>query len=179
MFHTENSILTLTYLHLNFAASYLKLFDKLLTYGERLGVLQKTFNQDTNGAGPSIVYAVQQQSNYENIFKKNTSKVFLNEDSIANNTEQGYLFEQLMDTAINTASEIFPIEAMYNGIEQVLAQTGKELADVPLDTQKTIYGQVHKMLKSIEQKVITDQALSDAEKNFIARTDFEIYKLNK
>lgn len=54
-----------------------------------------------------------------------------------------------------------------------------EELEIVLDTQKTIYGQVHKMLKGIEQKVIKDQALSDAEKDFIARTDFEIYKLIK
>ena len=54
-----------------------------------------------------------------------------------------------------------------------------EEREITLDTQKTIYGQVFKILKSIEQKVKEDKALTVAEKDFIARTDFEIYKLIK
>lgn len=54
-----------------------------------------------------------------------------------------------------------------------------EEREIVLDTQKTIYGQVLKILKSIEQKVKDDKALTAAEKDFIARTDFEIYKLIK
>ena len=54
-----------------------------------------------------------------------------------------------------------------------------EEREIVLDTQKTIYGQVHKILKSIEKKIIVDQALTTSEKDFIARTDFEVYKLIK
>lgn len=50
---------------------------------------------------------------------------------------------------------------------------------ISMSTGETIYGQVEKMLKSIEDKVRTDTALTDAEKNFIAQTDLEIYKLIK
>lgn len=54
-----------------------------------------------------------------------------------------------------------------------------EEREIVLNTQKTIYGQVYKILKSIEQKVKDDKALTAAEKDFIAKTDFEIYKLIK
>lgn len=54
-----------------------------------------------------------------------------------------------------------------------------EEREIILNTQKTIYGQVYKMLKGIEQKVKDDKALTVAEKDFIAKTDFEIYKLIK
>ena len=51
--------------------------------------------------------------------------------------------------------------------------------EITLDAQKTIYGQVLKFLNSIEQKVKDAKALTEAEKDFIAKADFEIYKLIK
>jgi len=51
--------------------------------------------------------------------------------------------------------------------------------EITLDAAKTIYGQVLELLHSIEQKVKDSKALSVAEKDFIAKTDFEIYKLIK
>lgn len=54
-----------------------------------------------------------------------------------------------------------------------------EEKQVTMSSTETIYGQVEKMLKSIEDKVRTDSALTDAEKNFISQTDLEIYKLIK
>lgn len=116
----------------------LRLFRKLLDYGTRLGELQKTLNQDTNGAGPNVMYAIQQVSNFINLDKTNQSKIFLNEDSIVSSSEQGYLFTQLMSTTLDIASELFPISAMKQGINVIMAETGKQLTDIPIDQQRDI-----------------------------------------
>jgi conjugative transfer pilus assembly protein TraH len=52
-------------------------------------------------------------------------------------------------------------------------------SEVVITASKSIYGQVSKMLTSIENKVLYDQELTVGEKDFIAKTDFEIYKLIK
>ncbi len=51
--------------------------------------------------------------------------------------------------------------------------------EIVLNAKSTIYGQVQELLHSIAQKVKDSKALSVAEKDFIAKTDFEIYKLIK
>lgn len=118
----------------------LNIFEKLHNYGERLSVLQKTFNQDTNGAGPSILYTLQQQDNYNNLTSRSATKVFLGEGTISNNgqTEQGYFFEKLIPFTRELASQLFPISAMYNGINAVVQQTGKLPTDIPLRQQREI-----------------------------------------
>ena len=51
--------------------------------------------------------------------------------------------------------------------------------EIELNAKSTIYGQVQELLHSIAQKVKDSKALTEAEKDFIAKTDFEIYKLIK
>ena len=51
--------------------------------------------------------------------------------------------------------------------------------EIELNATSTIYGQVQELLHSIAQKVKDSKALTVAEKDFIAKTDFEIYKLIK
>jgi len=51
--------------------------------------------------------------------------------------------------------------------------------EITLNAKQTIYGQVLELLHSIAQKVKDSKALTEAEKDFIAKTDFEIYKLIK
>jgi len=81
----------------------------------------------------------------------------------------------LMDS-LSTASKVKLYTCLNNDDNKCLNIQEREIS---LDTQKTIYGQVYKVLKSIEQKVINDEALTEGEKDFIAKTDFEIYKLIK
>jgi conjugative transfer pilus assembly protein TraH len=52
-------------------------------------------------------------------------------------------------------------------------------SDVVVTHAKSIYGQVSKILKSIEDKVSNDKELDVSEKDFIAKTDFEVYRLIK
>jgi len=118
----------------------LNIFEKLHNYGERLSVLQKTFNQDTNGAGPNILYAIQQQENYSNLYKRSANKLLLGESEISRNgsTEQGYFFEKLIPFSLQLSNELFPISSMYNAINAVVQQTGKQLTDIPIDQQRSI-----------------------------------------
>ena len=51
--------------------------------------------------------------------------------------------------------------------------------EIVLNAKSTIYGQVQELLHSIAQKVKDSKALTEDEKDFIAKTDFEIYKLIK
>lgn len=81
----------------------------------------------------------------------------------------------LMDS-LSTAAKVKLYTCINNDDNKCLNIQERE---VTLDTQKTIYGQVYKILKSIEKKVIDDKALTESEKDFIAKTDFEIYKLIK
>jgi conjugative transfer pilus assembly protein TraH len=96
-------------------------------------------------------------------------------------TELVYLSKLDSDTselmnALSNQGRIKIYACKNNEVERCLQIEEREIV---LDAQKTIYGQVNKMLKSIEQKVIQDKALTSAEKSFIASTDFEIYKLIK
>ena len=50
---------------------------------------------------------------------------------------------------------------------------------IRVDSDKTFYGEVRKMVKGLETKVREQQELSDAEKHFIEKIDLEIYRLVK
>lgn len=118
----------------------INLFETLDMYGERLGILQKTFNQDTNGAGPNLIYALQQQSNYDKLWDKNEAKVFHGEDSIAfhagQKTEQGHLFTEVVDTAVEVGEELLPVNAMKAVVNTVGMHTNKTSIEIPINTQR-------------------------------------------
>jgi conjugative transfer pilus assembly protein TraH len=54
-----------------------------------------------------------------------------------------------------------------------------ETRTIRIDNSKTFYGEVRKILKSIEDKVRNEEELSEGEKVFIEKTDLEVYKLIK
>ena len=119
----------------------LEFFSKLTIYGERLQQLQKTFNQDTNGAGPSILYALQQMENYEGTHKKHfDDSFFIGEENISDKgqSQQGYFFENIVPNALKVAGTVFPIVAMQSAIQEVQVQTGKQLNELSLKTQQSI-----------------------------------------
>lgn len=115
----------------------LNLFMELDKYGERLSVLQKTFNQNTNGAGVNLVYAMKQQANYDNIPARNMAKIFIGEESLIRDTEQGYIFETLMDVVNTVSDPIFP-RAIYAEMGNMLEQTGKDVSDISMKTMVNV-----------------------------------------
>lgn len=111
-------------------------FNYLCSIGERLRELQKTLNQDTNGAGRSLVYVLQQLENYNNIFSK-SNKVFLNEDSIVSG-QMKELFEMTVPVAKELLSSVLPVDAIESVIRQVAAYEGKSMSQLSLKTQESV-----------------------------------------
>lgn len=130
--------------------TFLGLFQRFADYGERLGILQKTFNQDTNGAGPNVIYAMQQQENYLNTYKEGKDKILLGEDGIGahGTTEQGYMFQKIIPAAIEIMKELYPISAIQDTVNYIAAQSNRTLNEVPIKTQREI-------IKSIRAYALT------------------------
>jgi len=112
----------------------LKVFGDLLVIGERLGQLQKTLNQDTNGAGPNVLYADQQMENFTNISIPNQFKVIINEESILDTgdqiSEQADTFLKVIPLAINLGEKVFPLELMRKLIKQIGLNSNTQLSEM-------------------------------------------------
>jgi hypothetical protein len=120
----------------------LNAFGELLKIGERLGQLQKTLNQDTNGAGPNVLYASQQMENFTNISIPNEFKSIINEESILSTgnelSEQADTFLSVIPLAMNLGEKVFPLELMQKLISTVALNSNIQLSEMSLDTQRKI-----------------------------------------
>ena len=120
----------------------LNAFGELLKIGERLGQLQKTLNQDTNGAGPNVLYALQQMENFRNISLPNEFKSIINEESILstgkNLSEQAETFLSVIPLALNLGEKVFPLELMEKLISTVALNSNTQLSEMSIDTQRKI-----------------------------------------
>lgn len=120
----------------------LNAFGELLKIGERLGQLQKTLNQDTNGAGPNVLYAAQQMENFTNISIPNEFKSIINEESILSTgdqlSEQADTFLSVIPLAMNLGEKVFPLELMQKLISTVALNSNTQLSEMSLDTQRKI-----------------------------------------
>lgn len=109
----------------------LEMFEKLSKYGERLTQIQKTLNQDTNGAGPNILYAMQQSFNYDGLFKETLGKIFLGEDSLVkSDTEQSTAFGSTIPTVLGLAKNLIPIDAIRSVVTTVAESQGKDFSEL-------------------------------------------------
>ena len=115
----------------------LRTFDYLAQIGERLRTLQKTLNQDTNGAGPNLVYVLQQLENFNSIYSQSGSKIFLNEDSIVSGQTET-MFNMVVPVARDLLNSVFPVQAIQSVVQSVAAYTGKSMSDMSLNNQKEI-----------------------------------------
>ncbi|WP_291392932.1 hypothetical protein [Acinetobacter sp.] len=126
-------------------------FDELHKYGKRLAELRKTFNQDTRGPGPNIIYVLQQVENRDNLFNKTGSKVFLDEDSLYEG-QQKELFQLVIPTALNLMSSVYPIETIKNLMSSIAGLQGKAMTDLGLKSQQ-------KILNSFKSAIISNSPL--------------------
>ena len=113
-------------------------FEQALKYGQRIGELQKTLNQDTKGAGPNFIYANQQAENYNEIFSQNLSKIFVGEDQIVNETEQQDLFDMAVGTANEIGQLFFPTRELTALTQQLSEYTQRSYKDISIDTQREL-----------------------------------------
>lgn len=123
-------------------------FRTLSTYGERLGQLQKTLNQDTNGAGPNLLYAGQQMENYLGIQKDHGAKIFLNEDSLLYGSEQDQTFKAIIPLAIKLGESLFPLEAMKEMITQIAINRNQQVTELSLTIQKDLVRELRSAILS-------------------------------
>jgi anti-sigma28 factor (negative regulator of flagellin synthesis) len=114
----------------------LKKFERLLEIGERIRQLQKTLNQDTNGAGPNLVYLLQQEENHEKLGHTTMGKIFIGEHYL---TEPEHQLEQMYQMTIpiakNLLASVFPVDAISSLMSQVAMQQGKVMSELPLKVQ--------------------------------------------
>jgi len=115
----------------------LETFRELTKYGERLTQLQKTLNQDTNGPGPNILYALQQKSNYEGL-NSELGKVFLGEEGLIQGTEQNVAFQSTIYPLLQIAETIFPIKAVETSIASVAESQGKDTSELSSTAKRDI-----------------------------------------
>jgi hypothetical protein len=115
----------------------LKTFKEFYDIGQRLRELQKTLNQDTNGAGPNMLYANQQQDNFINLNATN-NKIFIGEATLVDYTEQYNVFDAVVPTALHIADVVFPFQAMKNVVNLVATNKNIGLSDMSLSTQRDI-----------------------------------------
>ena len=133
----------------------LSTFDYLSSIGERLRELQKTLNQDTNGAGPNLLYVLQQLENFDNLYKQNSTKLFLNEDSLVSG-QMKELFEMTVPVAKNLLSSVFPVEAIKSVVGTVASYQGKSMSQLSLKTQKDIVRQMRSYTVSSSPAIAID-----------------------
>ena len=133
----------------------LSTFDYLSSIGERLRELQKTLNQDTNGAGPNLLYVLQQLENFDNLYKQNSTKLFLNEDTLVSG-QMKELFEMTVPVAKNLLSSVFPVEAIKSVVGTVASYQGKSMSQLSLKTQKDIVRQMRSYTVSSSPAIAID-----------------------
>ena len=133
----------------------LSTFDYLSSIGERLRELQKTLNQDTNGAGPNLLYVLQQLDNFDNLYKQNSTKLFLNEDTLVSG-QMKELFEMTVPVAKNLLSSVFPVEAIKSVVGTVASYQGKSMSQLSLKTQKDIVRQMRSYTVSSSPAIAID-----------------------
>ena len=142
----------------------LNAFGQLLNIGERLGQLQKTLNQDTNGAGPNVLYASQQMDNFLNISVPNEFKPIINEESLLSTgeevSEQADTFLSVIPLALNLGQKVFPLDLMQKLISTVALNSKMQVSEMSLDTQRKIIRDLRSAVLS-SSTVITEDPTSE------------------
>jgi hypothetical protein len=105
----------------------LRKFDQFRRVGKKLIELTSLFNQDTQGAGPSIVTALDKMSKFDRIMAEDY--VLHTQDIMHFNgrvTEQGHLFQSIIDNSIHALNLMFPQANMASLFNSIRLETGKD-----------------------------------------------------
>ena len=99
--------------------------------GQDLGKLQKTINQDTNGAGKNFIYAQSQAENKENLFQLNGGRSFIGGHTLlTDNIEKSTLFNLTIGLATDLQSDLMPMRAMQEVNSKIAVQMQTSLTSL-------------------------------------------------
>ncbi len=114
----------------------LNLFRKLDDVGKRLGELKSLSNQDTNGAGPSILAAMDKLKKMEKVNQvpiNNADQIFRANNTL---TEQGNTFNATVTPAYNILTQLLPYHIFEGMFEDMMKTTGR--TSINVDQQRNI-----------------------------------------
>lgn len=115
----------------------LDLFDKLYDIGERKSQLQSLFSQDTQGAGPNILTALDKSDKLTRLDQSPIDKasgIFSTDDN--KTTEQGYTAQATTGVAVNVLTQLLPYDKYDPLIKSLTAFSGK--SSMSLDNQRDV-----------------------------------------
>jgi hypothetical protein len=99
--------------------------------GQDLGKLQKTINQDTNGAGKNFIYAQSQAENKTNLFNLNQGRSFIGGHTLlTDNIEKSTLFNLTIGLATDLQSDLMPMRAMQEVNSKIAVQMQTSLTSL-------------------------------------------------
>lgn len=114
----------------------LNLFEKLHAIGERKSQLQSYFNQDTQGAGPNILTALDKSDKMTRLEQapiKNATDIYVGHDGI---TEQGYTAQATTGVAVNILTQLLPYDKYSPLFTELAAQSGRPT--ISIDDQRNV-----------------------------------------
>ena len=132
-------------------------FSKLHELGRALGSLQSTMNQDPRGPGRNMLSAIDAHMNGvqlqldKNDIVANTSDLF--------GTEQGYIHQVELNTALDAYSELLPYQALVPILSDIKAMTGKQ--NLSVDTQIDIASEYRSYIFSMSTLGLSENPSRD------------------
>ena len=152
--------------HLKVQLKVLQDFKELLAISKEFTKLQKTFNQDTNGAGTSLIYAKNQMEYMtENLQGERTitdnTKIIGKESLLQPGVEQFELFHKVIPAAEKIYRYIYP-ESLLDLISNLRDLQGVEVTDLPISTQETIVNSFKALHLSTEKNLVVDAVSENA-----------------
>lgn len=114
----------------------LKAFEEAVAIGDRVGVLQKTFNQDTKGPGTDLIYILQQLENYSKL-TDTRGKIFLNEDELLEG-QLGETFELTVPFAYRLLSSVLPVNTIEGLFRTITLNQGKDITKIGQATKTAV-----------------------------------------
>ena len=119
----------------------LRLFAELDLIGGQMIRVQSALNQDTQGAGPSLLKLMQQdntRNNLERLFGSSSEKpMIMNVESLFEGTEQGVLYDIIHETAETLVGEYFPYGKLMPVYDKIMKETNR--VDMSVKMQKNVF----------------------------------------
>jgi hypothetical protein len=115
----------------------LQLFEKLHDLGERKSQIQSYFNQDTQGAGPNILTALDKSDKLTKLEQApiaGANDIFWNEKG--GTTEQGYTASATTGVAANILTQLLPYDKYYPLFNRLTAISGRQ--SMSIDDQRSV-----------------------------------------
>jgi len=152
--------------HFKVQLKVLQDFKELLAVSKEFTKLQKTFNQDTNGAGTSLIYAKNQMEYMMNNLQgdkvvTDNTRIIGKESLLQPGVEQYELFNKVIPAAAKVYEFVYP-KSLLNLISSVRELQGVEVIDLPVSTQEAIIGSFKALQLSTEKNLLVD-AVSENE----------------